>query len=132
MGESSGTAMNVKISEDSVTFKISEEELKSLLSGKALEKKMMLGRGIFVVVIDPEPEPFFDDATQHPLKLIQDRFETCLMFCTSKEIIQKLFDMGKSRDGLACRADGMNVFLQVDVRGDSRERNADGQKRQMQ
>lgn len=122
MGESSGTAMNVKISEDSVTFKISEEELRTLLSGRSLEKKMMLGRGAFVVVIDPDPEPFFDDAIEHPLKLIQDRFETCIMFCTSKENIQKLFDMGKSRDGLACHADGMDVFLQVDVRGDSRSR----------
>lgn len=122
MGESLGTAMNVKISEDSVTFKISEEELGTLLSGKALEKKMMLGKGAFVIVIDPEPEPFFDDAIEHPLKLIQDRFETCLMFCTSKENIQKLFNMGKSRDGLVCHADGMDVFLQVDVRGDSRSR----------
>lgn len=122
MGESPGTAMNVKISEDSVTFKISEEELNTLLSGKALEKQMMLGRGAFVVVIDPDPELFFDDAIEHPLKLIQDKFETCLMLCTSKESIQKLFDMGKSRDGLACRADGMDVFLQVDMRGDSRNR----------
>lgn len=114
--------MNVKISEDSVTFKISEEELKILLSGCALEKKMMLGRGSFVVVIDPEPEPFFEDAAEHPLKLIHDKFETCLMLCTSRENIQKLFDMGKSRDGLSCHVDGVDVFLQVDVRGDNRTR----------
>lgn len=115
--------MNVKISEDSVTFKITEEELRTLLSGRMLEKKMMLGRGTFVVVIDPDPEPFFEDAADHPLKLIHDKFETCLMLCTSKDNVQKLFDMGKCRDGLSCRADGMEVFLQVDVRGDSRAKN---------
>lgn len=112
--------MNVKISEDSVTFKITEEELKILLSGRALEKKMMLGRGSFVVVIDPDPEPFFEDAAEHPLKLIHDRFETCLMLCTTKGNIQKLFDIGRNRDGLCCHVDGMDVFLQVDIRGDGR------------
>ena len=123
MGKNSGKRMNVKIGEDSVTFKITEEELNILLSGRALEKKIMLGRGTFVVVIDPDPEPFFEDAAAHPLKLIHDKFETCLMFCTSKDNVQKLFDMGKNRDGLSCRADGMDVFLQVDVRGDSRAKN---------
>lgn len=120
MGKSFGKAMNVKISEDSVTFKITEEELKTLLSGSVLEKKMMLGRGAFVVVIDPDPEPFFEDAAEHPLKLIHDKFETCLMLCTSKDNVQRLFDMGRNRDGLHCMADGMDVCLQVDVRGDSR------------
>lgn len=114
--------MNVKIGEDSVTFKITEEELRVLLSGHALEKKMMLGRGTFVVVIDPDPEPFFEDAAEHPLKLIHDKFETCLILCTSKDNVQKLFDMGKNRDGLSCHVDGMDVFLQVDVRGDSRSK----------
>jgi hypothetical protein len=33
--------MNVKISEDSVTFKITEEEMKHLLTGSALEKKTL-------------------------------------------------------------------------------------------
>jgi len=114
--------MNVKISEDSVTFKITEEELNTLLSGRALERKMLLGRGTFVVVIDPDPEPFFEDAAAHPLKLIHDKFETCLMLCTSRDNVRKLFDMGRSRDGLSCHADGMNVSLQVDVRGDSRSK----------
>ena len=36
--------------------------------------------------------------------------------------IQKLKDMGKSRDGLSAHIGGIDVFLQVDVRKDSRQK----------
>ncbi len=112
--------MNVKIAEDSLTFKISEEELKILLSGTALEKKVMIGHNAFTMAVDPLPHESFDDAQEKPLKLILDRKESCLLLCTSMDDIQKLSDMGKSRDGLSAHIDGLDVFLQVDVRKDSR------------
>lgn len=115
-----GSAMNVKISQNSVTFKISEDELHQLMSGHALEQKTLIGTSEFVMVIDPEPQEFFEDFREKPLKLILDRSESCLMLCTTLDEIQKLNDMGKSRDGLSAHIGGIDVFLQVDVRQDSR------------
>lgn len=112
--------MNVKISQNSVTFKISEDELHHLMNGHALEQKTLIGSSEFVMVIDPEPQEFFEDFREKPLKLILDRSESCLMLCTTIEEIQKLNDMGKSRDGLSAHIGGIDVFLQVDLRQDSR------------
>jgi hypothetical protein len=112
--------MNVKITESSVTFKITEQELSHLLTGEALEKKTRIGQSDFVMVIDPNPQQFYDDFKERPLKLILDRAESCLMLCTTMEEIKKLSDMGKSRDGLSAHISGLDVLLQVDVRNDSR------------
>lgn len=115
--------MNVKISENSVTFKITEAELNHLLTGTALEQKIMIGGNDFVTIIDPNPREYFEDHInfqQTPLKLILDRSESCLMLCTAVDEIRKLSDMGKDRDGLSARINDLDVFLQVDVRKDSR------------
>ena len=109
--------MNVKIAETAVTFKISEEELNVLLGGQILEKIVPIAANDFAMVIDPAGKN--DDI---PLKLILDRDESCLMLCTSPEQIQKLAAMGKSREGLSCHWNGIDIELQVDVRADSRPR----------
>ena len=114
--------MNVKISEDSVTFKITEEEMKHLLTGSTLEKKILIGQSDFVMVIDPNPHEYFEDFKEAPLKLILDRAESCLTLCTTVDEIKKLSEMGKSREGLSAHIGGIDVFLQVDVRKDSRPR----------
>ena len=114
--------MNIKISEDSVTFKITEEEMKHLLTGSALEKKTLIGKSDFVMVINPNPHEYFEDFKESPLKLILDRAESCLMLCTTVEEIKKLSKMGKSREGISAHIDGINVYLQVDVRKDSRSK----------
>ena len=122
MGGGFSNIMNVKISEDSVTFKITEEEMKHLLTGSALEKKILIGQSDFVMVIDPNPHEYFEDFKEAPLKLILDRAESCLMLCTTVDEIKKLSEMGKSREGLSAHIGGIDVFLQVDVRKDSRPR----------
>lgn len=114
--------MNVKISESSVTFKITEKELNCLLTGTALEQKVLIGCNDFVMVIDPKPQEYFEDFKEVPLKLILDRSESCLMLCTTMDEVGKLSDMGRSRDGLSARAGNLDIFLQVDIRKDSRLR----------
>ena len=109
--------MNVKIAETAVTFKISEEELNVLLGGQILEKIVPIAANDFAMVIDPAGKN--DDI---PLKLILDRDESCLMLCTSLKQIQKLATMGKSREGLSCHWNGIDIELQVDIRADSRPR----------
>ena len=76
----------------------------------------------FAMVIDPDPAEYFKDFKEAPLKLILDKDESCLMLCTSKDQIQKLIDIGRSKEGLCARVNGLDVFLQVDLRADSRPR----------
>jgi hypothetical protein len=114
--------MNVKITERSVTFKITEEEMIVLSMGKPLEKIIPIGGNDFAMVIDPNPENLLKDINGAPLKLILDKDESCLMLCTSKEQIQKLMDMGRSKEGLSAHTDDLEVFLQVDLKADSRPR----------
>ena len=114
--------MNVKITEKSVVFKITEDELHILSAGQTLEKSLPIGGNDFAMVIDPTPETYFEDFEKAPLKLILDKDESCLMLCTSKEQIQNLIAMGRSKEGLSAHTNGINVFLQVDLRADSRPR----------
>lgn len=112
--------MNVRITEESVTFKITEEELNILSTGQSIEKTVPIGGNDFAMVIDPDPTEYFADFEKAPLKLILDRDESCLMLCTSKDQIQRLVDMGRSKEGLRAHVKGLDVFLQVDLKADSR------------
>ncbi len=114
--------MKVKVSASSVTFKITEHEMKGLLSGSVIEEKVIIGRTHFSMVIDPDPHEFYEDFNTAPLKLILDKAESCLMLCTTPEEIRKLSDMGKNAKGLFAHVDGIDIILQVDVRSDSRPR----------
>ena len=114
--------MNVKITEKSVTFKITEQELHFLNTGQSLEKLVPIGGQDFAMVINPAPDEMFRDLENAPLKLILDKDESCLMLCTNKKQIQYLIDIGRSKEGLAAHIDGLDVFLQVDLKGDSRPR----------
>jgi hypothetical protein len=111
--------MNVKITEKTVTFKITEEELNILSIGQSIEKTVPIGRNNFAMVVDPNLAEDFKEA---PLKLILDKDESRLMLCTSKVQIQKLVDMGRSREGLYAHLNKLDVFLQVDLKADSRPR----------
>lgn len=114
--------MNVKISEDSVTFKITEEELNCLLSGTALEHKIPIGSNDFSMVITPKPCEYFEDFKEESTKLILDRCESGFMLYTTMDEIDTLLDMGKSREGISTCVNGVHIYLQVDVRKDSREK----------
>ena len=112
--------MNVKITESSVTFKITEDEMKMLAKGQSLEKSVPMGTNHFVMMIDPNAEDCFEDFQEAPLKLILDRNESCLMLCTTKDQVEKLVNMGRGKEGLFAHIDGLDIFLQVDLRADSR------------
>ena len=112
--------MNVKIAEDSLTFKISEDELNTLLAGTALEKEIIIGGNAFTIAVDPLHHENADDAGEISLALTLACEKSCLRLCASMNDIKKLSDMGKNRDGLSARIDGLAVSLQVDMRKDSR------------
>ncbi len=108
--------MNVKISESAVTFKITEEELNRLLAGTALEQKILIGGHDFITIIDPVPQD-----GHASFRLVWTQPDSCLKLCAAMDEIRKLSAMGKSRDGLSARAGNLDVFLQVDMRKDSRK-----------
>lgn len=122
MGQGFINIMNVKISETSVTFKITEKELNHLLTGETLEQKVPIGGCDFVMLIDPAFSGHLEDIEKSSLRIVFDKSEPRLKLCTTMDEIRKLVDMGRNRDGLSARADNLDIFLQVDIRKDSRER----------
>lgn len=107
--------MNIKITEDSLTFKISEAELNILLAGLPLERKIKIGSDDFTMAVTP-------CSSESALTPVLNRAEASLSLHIGMMDVQKLSVMGKNRDGLSAQADGLNVYLQVDVRKDSREK----------
>lgn len=114
--------MKAKITEDSITFKITEDEMHRLLTDLSLETKISFGLSQFCMVIDLCAHEYLSDCKEAPLKLIPDRTESCMMLCTTPDEIKKLSDMGKNRDGLSMKMGDLTIFLQVDMRNDSRTR----------
>lgn len=108
--------MNVKIEEQKLRFKILEEELNALLSGKFLEQKIQILDKALIIIIDPKGE-----GDEFSPKLILDQDEICLRLLISSARLHELSDMGRSRKGLDLSVGGLYVSLQVDVRGDSRK-----------
>lgn len=106
--------MNVKITESSVTFKITEEEMNVLAEGKTLEETVPLGSSGFAMKIDPQ--------SGHDLRVAIDPEKPSLTLYTTKEQLKKLVDMGRSKEGLFAHTDNLDLFLQVDLRADSRLR----------
>lgn len=116
--------MKAKIAQDSITFKITEDEMQSLLNNRTLEAKIPFGISHFCMVIDLCAYEYFSDYKEAPLKLILDRDESCMMLCTTPDEIKKLSDMGKDRNGLLMKMGDLDICLQVDMRNDSRARKA--------
>jgi len=110
--------MNVRIEEQNLRFKISEEELGLLLNGQCLSERVGITSKGFVITINPQGR---GDGMEP--KLVLDQTEACLQLLVPSEIVQELFEMGRSRSGISCDVDGVSISLQVNVRGDSRKRN---------
>lgn len=112
--------MKAKISEDSITFKISEEELVKLLLDSYLETRTVIAKSSLCLVIDLKAHELFDDFREIDLFLIPDKAESCIMLRTTHAEVRKLQHMGKDKNGLSMKIDHLDVCLQVDVRGDRR------------
>ncbi len=113
--------MNVKITEESVIFKITEEELNRLLGGNILEKKIPMGSSAFTMAVHPRFDECHENSQRDSLELIWVEAESYLALRTTMGDVQKLSAMGKSRDGLSAYVNGLHISLQVDVRKDSRD-----------
>ena len=117
--------MNLKIENQNLRFKISENELKKLLLKEILGTKATFLDNKFIVSILP-----FSSKNNIELKsTLEENLEekkleqNCIylnLSITEKEI-QKLVEMGKSRLGIKFKIEEILVSLQVDMRDDSRK-----------
>ncbi len=103
--------MNVKIEDQNLRFKISEDELKTLLGGHSVHTKIIFLDKTLVVTINPNGR----GKMMEP-KLILDEVEAYLNLLVSSSTMQVLSDLGKSREGLKQEVNGTSVTLQVDMK----------------
>jgi len=108
--------MNVRIEDQALRFKMTEQELGQLSHAHCLHVKVNFFGKEFVVSVSPKGHD-----KNMALKLVQDQDEVYLQLLIPPEIVQKLSDMGRSRAGVQQEVDGVSVSLQVDVREDSRK-----------
>ncbi len=103
--------MNVKIEEQHLRFKISEEELTTLLAGHCLHVKTGLLDKALVVTVNPQGR----GKNMEP-KLVLDQKDAYLNLLVPPSCVQKLFDLGKNRDGLVQEINGVSITFQVDMK----------------
>lgn len=108
--------MNVRIDENSLRFRITEEELSQLLQGQELNMETVIGQNCFQAEIIPDPQDkrIFCHMTQ----------ESRLSLHIGQAHLRELADMGRNRKGVEAMQDPLQISLQVDIRADRRPRRA--------
>jgi len=101
--------MKAKISCKELCFKITTEELNLLKGGKILHESLQIGRRKFSIAIDPV-------AVNNDFLAVLD--DSCIRLLVSEAKIKELFNMGRSKKGLAGNQEGLKISLQVDLRTD--------------
>lgn len=107
--------MNVKIKDRSLQFKITEEELNTLLKGQCVHVESKIMDRTLVVTINPRSRESVMTS-----KLVIDDGDVYLNLLLPPQKIQDLSDMGRSRAGLEQQVGDLSITLQVDLRADSR------------
>lgn len=103
--------MNLKIEEQNLTFKISKEELASLLEGHSLNTKINFIDKSFIVAIYPK-------GTYLETDLLCKNDDIYLTISVPNKKLKELESLGKNREGVSCNSNGVMISLQVDIRKD--------------
>ncbi len=93
--------------------------MRQLLSGISLQTKTSIGAAIFSMAITLFNDK---DSAKAPLRLLYSPTESGVHLCVTREDVETLAEMGKDKNGLAMKAGPTDIFLQVDMRRDSRSR----------
>jgi len=108
--------MNVKIEEQNLKFKISEEELKILLEGHCLNTKVSFLDKTLTIVLNPQ-----GSTPEMESKLSCDEGDVYLTLFIPPVKIQELSVIGKNREGVKSQTNDNCLSLQVDIRKDNRK-----------
>lgn len=103
--------MSVKVNDKEITFKITKEDMKVLHAGRIIKSSVgFSGKDLVVVIrLSQEEKGFWPELT-----LEQD--QATLTLYVSKDTLNSLEGLGKSREGLSLAWNGQQIFLQLDVR----------------
>lgn len=106
--------MNLKIDQNDLRFKISEEELNALLKGQSLSTEASIAKTVFAVTIAV-------NANESGVRIETNERRVMLCLWVTPDQLKNLSDLGRSRAGLRQQSGDVCVTLQVDVREDSRK-----------
>ena len=112
--------MKVKLSHKSVVFKITEDELKALQLQKTLTETISFGAEKLCFVLLPITGAAETDNSQ--LNASFDKKNGVITLGVHPDAPRSLSEMGRSKEGIAHDGGGMRLFLQVDLKKDSRLR----------
>ena len=102
--------MNIKIKDNHLRFKITDEELQALLGSHPIHTKVHVLDKTLIVIINPAGRKENMD-----VKLVLDEDEVYLNLLVPPKHIKMLSDMGANRDGLKEKTDQFSITLQVDM-----------------
>ena len=105
--------MNIRIGEGAVRFRISEDELKTLLSGKKLEERLVLSGSPVLLTIDPTGGDVALDFIYEPGHI---------GLRVSPDCLRTLDQGGRSKGGVSESADDTVISLQVDLKTYARQK----------
>lgn len=109
--------MNVKISENSICFKISGEELETLLGGEVVETRTRLPTAQIHIRINPQQS--VENGASMQSRIIDSQMQIDL--CVPDQMVQQLHEIGKSKTGLTFTLGQSVISLQVDIKSDKRK-----------
>lgn len=99
--------MNLKISDKSFRFRITNEELSDLIQGRDLDQRVCVGQHCFSYRITSAA-----DGPEMKLRMAVAGF--CLY--VPRQALEDLAALGRSKDGISFVQGGVEIALQVDVR----------------
>ncbi len=99
--------MKLKIENGSLRFKITEDELQKLRTGKILNEAVNIAGSRLAFIINPAGE------TDAMISSYRDGFVRLIV---SPALIEELAGKGRSKEGIEDEHDGLKLSLQVDVR----------------
>ncbi len=109
--------MNVRLKNQNIRFKITQEELEKLLIGDCLHIDLnLLGKNL-IALINPKG---LSDIMES--KLAVDERDIYISLIVPPDHVQKLADMGRSKEGLQQKIGNLTITLQVDLKSDKRQR----------
>lgn len=105
--------MNIRIQQQDLKFKITQNELEDLLGGKSVQSSVSFPERYFSVCITP-----VEAANDLSVSVADEG----IVFQTPQPVLQKLQDIGRNREGVQHQYGDISVTLQVDFRGDTRRK----------
>jgi hypothetical protein len=110
-----GGFMKIKVSNNTLTFKLKKDELEQLIQGETIQTGITLGSTQIACVLSKLDED--QGHSEKPqFKFFSIEQELHAFFQVPIKVFQSLFEMGRNREGLHIDLEKTRIVLQLDVR----------------